>query len=579
MSDEGVEDENAVFGRSNILPRSPFGVRPKTEPKKENTTGDNNQTPTTSAENKPENPYANVTERKRGILPKITEENQGDTEQTENDDNESTKSNQADDTFSSISFDKQSQDEENNKEQTAFFVEVSYKVHHGKKIVKSLSTVIPLKNPNTDIPDLDKIFRTTLGELAEDIETPYRDIHLRNPELWSLSQPTEMAIPIKDITDLIKEYKGESKDLNTYVRNIDHLWKHIENYEAADKARFMMFMKLKLVDKAAEAVKDTDFAEWDTVKQALKKNINPQKNIEKAELKLTTAKQKEKEDVEAFSKRIEELLENFNKSFNLEEDNEILKTENDRKARRAFENGLTNDDLKNKAIAKGAKTLKEAVDYIVEQELRQAELKPKEKLNKIFCNYCKSDEHEIQDCKKRKETNERRSDSYYQRSNEFPRNYSRNSEYFRTNNFPRNNDFQRNDYIRNDNYRRDGEYARNNNYPRVEYTRNNNNYVRDNVPNTAINKTNYQNKEVTCYACNQKGHYANECKNKTTPRPNININNEQPSTSTEKQPTNEKTFLQTPPKQNFQPKNMRIYENEIPIEEAIVCAEETDNLN
>lgn len=457
---------------------------------------------------------------------------------------------------------------------------MGYELFHGKKSIKTLSTTIPLKDPNTEVPDLNNIFRTTLGELAEDIETQYKDIHFKNSELWSFSEHTDMAIPIKDITDLIKECKGEAKDLNTYVRNIDHLWKHIETYEAADKTRFMIFLKLKLVDKAAEAVKDADFTGWETVKQALKKNINPQKNIEKAELKLTTAKQKEKEDVETFSKRIEELLENFNKSFNLEEDNEILKTENDRKARRAFENDLTNDDLKNKAIAKGSKTLKDAVDYIIEQELRQAEFKPKEKNDKKFCNYCKADDHEIQDCKKRpqREINERRSDSFYQRSNDIPRNFSRNSEYFRTNNFPRNNDFRRIDYTRNDNYRRDGEYTRNNNYPRVEYTRSNN-YVRDNGPIMAGSKTNYQNKEVTCYACNQRGHYANECKNKTTVRPNNNLNNEQPSTSADKQITNEKTFSQTPPKQSFQPKNMRIYENEIPIEEAIVHAEETDDLN
>lgn len=69
-------------------------------------------------------------------------------------------------------------------------------------------------------------------------------------------------------------------------------------------------------------------------------NINPQKNIEKAELKLATIKQASKEDVEKYAKRVEDLLDNLNKSFNFEPgNNDIIRRENDRKARKAFENG------------------------------------------------------------------------------------------------------------------------------------------------------------------------------------------------------------------------------------------------
>lgn len=102
----------------------------------------------------------------------------------------------------------------------------------------------------------------------------------------------------------------------------------------------------------------------------MKEKINPQKNIEKAELKLTAIKQNTNEDVENYARRVEELLENLNKSFNTEENNEIIVKENDRKARKAFENGLLNNNLKSRAIARGNKTLREAVDYVIEQELR-----------------------------------------------------------------------------------------------------------------------------------------------------------------------------------------------------------------
>lgn len=42
---------------------------------------------------------------------------------------------------------------------------------------------------------------------------------------WSVEN-IMTGIPIKDITDLIKEYKGEEKDLNSYIKNIDKLWSY-----------------------------------------------------------------------------------------------------------------------------------------------------------------------------------------------------------------------------------------------------------------------------------------------------------------------------------------------------------------
>lgn len=75
------------------------------------------------------------------------------------------------------------------------------------------------------------------------------------------------------------------------------------------------------------------------------------------------------EDVETYAKRIEDALETLNRSFAQEHQNEIIKKENDWKARKTFEIGLLEANLRNKAIARGSNTLKEAVDYIIEQEL------------------------------------------------------------------------------------------------------------------------------------------------------------------------------------------------------------------
>lgn len=173
--------------------------------------------------------------------------------------------------------------------------------------------------------------------------------HLSDLSDWSIS--SNMAMPIKDVTDLITEYKGDEKHLNSFIKNIDALWTSIVAYDAAEKKRFLLVLQVKLTEKAAQAVKDIEFKDWTDVKKALKDYIKPQRNTEKAELKLTTVKQLPKEELEPYAKRVEELMEDLNKCFELEDGYEIMKKENARKARRSFENGLLSPGLRNKAIA------------------------------------------------------------------------------------------------------------------------------------------------------------------------------------------------------------------------------------
>lgn len=250
----------------------------------------------------------------------------------------------------------------------------------------------PSKSLNVQSEKLVQSQQNQTNEAGVDQKHEHFNLHFGAD--WSLSE--NMAIPIKDITELIKEYKGEEKELNTFIKNIDKLWNHIAQYDDHDKTRFLLVLQLKITEKAAEATKNVDFESWEIVKKALKENINPQKNIEKAELKLSTVKQNPKEDTETYAKRVEELLENLNKSMDLDGNNEIIKNQNDRKARKArksFEQGLADQNLKKLVINRGTKTLKESIDYIVEQELRQFEL------NEKYCTICNSKQHSTAECR------------------------------------------------------------------------------------------------------------------------------------------------------------------------------------
>lgn len=234
---------------------------------------------------------------------------------------------------------------------------------------------------------------------------------------WELEQADEMAMPIRDVTKLIPEYNGKEKSLDSFVKKIDKLWTYIADFNDNDRTQFLLVLQLKLVDKAAEAVQDNDFDTWDAVKADLIEHITPHRNTEKSELKLCAIKQIFKEDVETYAKRIEDALDTLNRSFSQEDQNDTIKRENDRKARKAFENGLIDPNLRNKAIARGSNTLKEAVDYIIEQELRYTELKPAQSMT--FCSYCKKPGHTITECRARKAANESRGS---RSSNSPPRN-------------------------------------------------------------------------------------------------------------------------------------------------------------
>lgn len=194
-------------------------------------------------------------------------------------------------------------------------------------------------------------------------------------------------MPIRDVTKLIPKYSGKEKGLDSFIKKIDKLWTHIADFPENEHTQFLLVLQLKLTEKAADAVQDNEFDNWDAVKADLIEHITPHRNTEKSELKLCAIKQLPKEDLESYAKKIEDALDTLNRSFSQEDQNDTIKRENERKARKVFENGFSEPSLRDKAIACGCNTLKEAVDYIIEQELRYSELKPT--VTPDTCAYCK----------------------------------------------------------------------------------------------------------------------------------------------------------------------------------------------
>lgn len=276
----------------------------------------------------------------------------------------------------------------------------------------------------------------------------------------------EMAFTAKEISDLIKSYDGEEKALQIYIKNMDTLWNLLgDGAEAADKNRFLIVAQMKLEKKAAEAISSIDNIDsWKKIKDALIAHIKPQHSIERLELKLCTIKQHSNEKLEKYAERVQGLLNDLNDQYDLAQ-NAVIKTEHDRKARRAFVNGIYDSKLRDRAMAVNSKSLKESIDYTIEQELR---IEDANKFTKnLYCNHCKKTNHDERDCRFKKYGGDRNGNKFNQNSN--TRKYQ------------------------------------NKQYSPPQHNQNNNSDWKQ---------------KIVCHKCNKKGHYANECRTDTSSRNN-----------------------------------------------------------
>lgn len=123
-------------------------------------------------------------------------------------------------------------------------IKIRYEYYRGNNLLRKSKNDIPIEDFELDLIELNYLIQINLTHLHEKIKERIARKNL-NDSLSSCSlHSADMAnIPIKDITDLIREYKGEEKDLNTFIKNVDKLWKRIENYEENDKTRFLLILQ------------------------------------------------------------------------------------------------------------------------------------------------------------------------------------------------------------------------------------------------------------------------------------------------------------------------------------------------
>lgn len=226
-----------------------------------------------------------------------------------------------------------------------------------------------------------------------------------NPPQENTSNQTEskrvnMAIVYKDIKDLIPNYSGERKGLDEFIQTIDSLASQLT--EDRDKKLFNLSVKTHLKDKAFNTIRHLQNPTWGEIKQALKDKLNPL-DATSCYNALTHAKQISNESITDFAMKVETLLTNLNRSSTIdasETTRKYVQDGNEQLAKRAFENGILNFQLKTLIIAKNKKTLESAIREALDMD-STGEYKNTETKKSRTCNLCKKRGHLEHECFKK----------------------------------------------------------------------------------------------------------------------------------------------------------------------------------
>lgn len=229
---------------------------------------------------------------------------------------------------------------------------------------------------------------------------------------------------IKEIIKLIPKFNGNSNDLRVYINKCNELWSFVK--KPMDRTRFITVLKNNLSGDAALVLLDEDGLDnWDSIRDVLQSNFNAEPNHSNHIAMLQSMKQRKDETVSDFCKRIKELLNKLKSSIPNGTTKQFWFEHNEKQAIQALEDGLADVKLQSRVVSASKPTFNIASQFAIETDNR---LKSKiisdrsDSKGSLLCKYCKSNDHMIENCKKRPAkdqkkpqsatTNEKKSDDF-----------------------------------------------------------------------------------------------------------------------------------------------------------------------
>lgn len=205
-----------------------------------------------------------------------------------------------------------------------------------------------------------------------------------------------MALTIDMVQKLIPHCDSELKNLAAFVGTCDLLH---DKLEAASRPLFCLAIRSKAVEcNLYELYKDlSPDASWADLKAALLTEVNPPMSRTAAQTQMTGLKQKGNESIQDYAKRARGYLRQLNEAncadATSEEMKKFVKMENERMAKRAFEDGISSADLRMYTRTMDKKSLAETIEVALDNEARMVPVRPI-----LTCSHCKKTGHNVENC-------------------------------------------------------------------------------------------------------------------------------------------------------------------------------------
>lgn len=273
------------------------------------------------------------------------------------------------------------------------------------------SQIDSLQSENTGLTKQIETLRNTLLE---------KNLQFKNNTASKFSQSTEiqpnnntisiptptlaMAITLRDAIHGIPIFKGEVKELDSFLNTCESYIALVDN---ANSANLLSIIKTKISGEAYNKIQPiSELNTWELLKARLKSKIKKHVTFEFAQQDLANIRQNKSDTVEKYGDRIKEKLRELNEaSRKLSNDNNqlaVLFTANEKMAISKFEQNLNNESLRLLVSAANKSSLDECVLYAMQRDLIQSDFK-KEK-----CGFCSIPGHTEDKCRKKQASEKNR---------------------------------------------------------------------------------------------------------------------------------------------------------------------------
>ncbi|XP_031632654.1 uncharacterized membrane protein DDB_G0293934-like [Contarinia nasturtii] len=198
-----------------------------------------------------------------------------------------------------------------------------------------------------------------------------------------------------DILRSIPEFDTKSNDsVKRFITTTDMLWTALDN-NPANIERFNFNVKLKLAKCNQSFLNKIRELQWPDIKSEIVKDYSVN-SARDTLAQINTVKQKTGESLFEFANRCKNLLYDMNSFLGANADSG-LETIHDRSARKAFENGLLDGNLRNFIKNVATKNLQELIDTTIERYEQNLTVESR----RMVCNYCSKSAHTEKECRKK----------------------------------------------------------------------------------------------------------------------------------------------------------------------------------